>query len=305
MKREISGTSVVTAVLLVAAAVLLCARLQGLNGDDLRLPLAAALLLEAAFYGGIVYVWCGRINVVAQALGIAALLATRIFISAAATIASQLDAAQRPQLHATVLSPVWQSWLTAGAFAVLSLHIVRGAFLPGKAAPGPAGREASEVAAVKVAFDSTPAPRPAAAASGDEGDATSSDESLFKLIEPQRRRPAAATLPIAIVDGWVSVPASVVEQQLPPGAQVRAEEILVPLALVMPRLREGEVRVPLNELDDISVPISAAESATSVELPLRLIVPQIPEQALELPETQPPAWLSVDAALEEIYFARV
>jgi hypothetical protein len=165
---------------------------------------------------------------------------------------------------------------------------------------------------VRVAFDSTLAPQPAAVAAdgadrersrGD--DATSADDSLLTLIEGKGRRRPAPPPPLPLMDGWVSVPAPLVQQQLPPGAQVRAEEILIPLALIMPRLREGEARIPLDELDDIAVPIGATESAATIEVPLRVIVPQLPAEALELPETQPPAWLSIDAALEEIYFARV
>jgi hypothetical protein len=322
MKREISGTSVATAVLLAAAAVLLCSRLQGFDAHAIGLPIAAALAIEAASYAGIIYFWCRRIRPLALVVGIPILFVLRIAISTGALICAELDSAHRLHLGVGLISPPSLSWLTAVAFAVIALYLVRGSlWQPAaeseSAAKGGAARQkrggkdrpAAQPTVTKVAFDtSTPTavslaegPATAARSLGDDGD-------VFRVLEPTARnaQPAAPLIqPMPQIEGWVTVPAAVVAEQLPAGAEVNAAELLVPLALVVPRLREGEVRLPLSALEDVTVSMGAADGEVSVDLPLRLIVPQLPDELLELPEAHPPPWLVADAALEDVFFAKV
>lgn len=322
MKRDISGTSVATAVLLTAAAVLLCSQLQGLDAHAISLPIAAALSIEVAFYAGTLYVWCGRFRPLAFILGIPVLIAIRIVISTGAALCAQLDAGHRTRLGAPVFSPMWTSWMTAVAFAIIVLYLVRGALWrapvkdqarsnQGVAAHKRRGKDSAmaEPRQAKVALDTaTPTMvtviegSPAAARpAGDDGD-------VFQVFEPTARRVQSGSpvvQPTPQIEGWVTIPASVVAEQLPAGAQVKAAELLIPLALVMPRLREGEVRIPVTELEDVSIPMGASDQALTIVLPLQLIAPQIPDEALELPETPPPSWLIVDAALEDVFFAKV
>lgn len=305
-EARVSGTSVATAILLVVAAILLCTRLQGLDAKSIALPLAAALLIEGAFYVGITYLWCGRFRPGAEALGVTALFAIRVLVSAAAMAGAQVSAGHRPDLAwEKVLAPVWQSWMTASAFAVVALAMVRDMLLPaGEAEAQRAARDTapSQPTAARTLFDSAPAE------AGDDSDAQSLavGSSLFQVIEPRRVAAAPPQLEaMPQVEGWAAVPASVVAEQLPPGAQVTSEELLIPLSLIMPRLRTGEVRIPLAELEEVCLPLGLDEQEASVELPLRLIVPQIPDEALELGDAQPPSWLAVEAPLEDIFFAKV
>jgi len=322
MKRDISGTSVATAVLLAIAAVLLCSRLQGLDAQAMSLPIAAALPIEAAFYAGTLYVWCGRFRVLALLLGIPLLVAIRIAISTGATMCAQLDAGRHIRLGAAVFSPVWTSWMTAGAFAIIALYLVRGALWraqdkdqprssEGVAAHKRRGKdsETAEPTQTKVAFDTSP-PSTISMVEGSAGAAHSlgDDGDVFRVLEPTARRVQPGSVPVQAMpqfEGWVTVPASVIADQLPAGAEVKAAELLIPLALVMPRLREGQVRIPVTALEDVSIPMGASDQIATVELPLPLIAPQIPDEALELPETAPPPWLAVDATVEDVFFAKV
>ena len=313
MKREISGTSIATAILLVVAAILLCTQLQKLEATGIGLPPPATLLIEGAFYVGIIYLWCGRFHLRAQALGLAVLLALRIIISAGAIAGAQLDAGHRPQVAwDKALAPVWQSWMVACAFAVIAFHLVRGVIVRGRqAAEAPAVKESapSRPAASKVMFDSAPpeAARHIEITDHGGGEAAGGAATLFEVLEPRRTSAPSAPLaaPVPQVEGWVSVPVAVIAEQLPPGAQVTGDELLIPLALIMPKLRTGAVRIPLAELEGISAPLATQDDEASVELPLRLIVPQLPDEVLELRQAQPPSWLAVDAALEDIFFAKV
>jgi hypothetical protein len=310
MKRDISGTNVATAVLLLATAVVLCTKLQGADAEAVRLPLFVTLAIECALYAGVVYLWQGGVRVLTEVFGVAGLLAVRIGISAAAAGATQLVGAHRPHIGSTFLAPPWEAWATAILFAVVSLYLVRGLFISAQRSDARRSRRdaSPEPVTTKVAFESASAEptAPRADARRDDGGAAST---LLEVIDPARtegqaqvvRLPAAAP----VVEGWVAVPASLIAPQLPPGAQIEGDEVTVPLAAVMRRLREGEVRIPLVELDDIIVlPVGASDERATIELPLRLVVPQIPDEALELPEGQAPAWLAVDAQLEEVFFAK-
>ena len=311
MKRQISGTSVATAVLLVAAAILLCSRLQRLEAGGIALPVAAALLIEAAFYAGIVYLWCGRFRLRSEALGVAALYLIRIAVSAGAAAAAQLGGG--PHAHLSwhgIMAPVWQSWMTAAGFTVVALALVRDLLLPKREAPAQRPVKDSARAqpqAAKVMFDGPPGPPVVGAGlTGDGNDqAPAVDPSLFQVLEPRRAAAGPQLTPIPEVEGWAAVPASVVAQQLPAGAEVSGEEILIPLALIMRELRTGEVRLPAAELDGVYLPPGCDPQETQVELPLSLIVPQLPDEALELGEPRPPSWLTVETPLEDIFFARV
>ncbi|UCH36607.1 MAG: hypothetical protein JSV65_09710 [Armatimonadota bacterium] len=313
MKREISGTSVATAVLLLAAAVLLCTRLESLDAPAIKLPVLAALLTEGAVYAGIIYVWSGRFSLRAELVCLPTLLLLRIAVSAAAAVGAELAAARRPHIGWDFLSPGWESWMTAAAFAVIAVYLVRGALMPPERAP--AERRAHKVStaqptAAKVAFDSPPA-QAGAGASADAEDAGrngATDASLFQVLDPRdsAQSQMSSAPPMPQVEGWVTVPASLIAEQLPPDAQLEVDEVTIPLSRIMPRLREGEVRIPLVELDDVvSRPAGAADDAASIELPLPAIVPLIPDEAFDLPQPKPPSWLAADAALEDIFFAKV
>jgi len=314
MKRDISGTSVATAVLLLATAVVLCTKLQGIDAEAVKLPLFAVLLIECAFYAGVVYRWRGSFRVLTEVLGAAGLLAARIGISAAAAAGVQLATAHRPHVGLSFLAPPWESWMTAALFAVVSLYMVRGMFISADRidAPRSSRRDARlEPVTSKVAFESA-APQAMGRVGDprhDGGDAVGADDSVFRVLEPARPagQPPVVQLPpaAAMIEGWVAVPASLIAPQLPAGAQLEGDEVTVPLAAVVRRLREGEVRIPLVELDDIiTLPVGASDERATIELPLRLVVPQIPDEVLELPEVQPPAWLAADTQMEEVFFAK-
>jgi len=314
MRREISGTSVATAILVLAAGVLLCARIQTLNAGGIRLPLVAALAIEAVLYGGIIYIWCGRFSPRAEAFGVVALFEIRIAICAAAATAARLGAWQSLDVQRDIVAPVWEPWMAAGAFAVAVLYVVRGAILPaepGEPEQAAARRRRAEPIAAKVAFASASAPASAPDDAQPQDAETAAParghDSAFQVLDPRPSAlPQAVMVPVPEVEGSVTVPASVLSEQLPPGTQVDGEQVEIPLALVVPRLREGEVHLPAASLDGIvMLPVNADDEQATVELPLALIVAQLPDEVLELPEMEPPSWLAMESELEDIFFAKV
>lgn len=309
MKREISGTSVATAVLLLAAAALMCIRMQRLETDGAPLPLYAALLLEAAFYSAVVALACRRLSLRAEALGVPALFAMRIGVSAVAAASVHLGASGHWPAAVDFLAPGWAAWVTAGAFSAAALSMVGGMMLQsaqatrGQSARGPV----AALAPAKVAFESERPQQAPGVAPRPTTEPAEAAPTTFQVLEPLPAATPAVVLPPPPpqVEGWITLPASALRAQLPPGAEVEGESLVIPLSLIVPRLREGQVRIPLEELRGIiSLPPDGEETA-QVELPLPLVVQQLPDEVLELPESTPPSWLAVDAGLEEVLFAKV
>ena len=311
MRKQISGTSVATALLLVATAVLLCTKLDSLNATGIKLPPFAALPLEGVFYAGILYIWSGRLSLRAELLGLPTLFALRMGISAAAGSAVRLMSSAHAHPVAAALSPVWVVWATAAGFAVAAIYLLRDPLLPAPAAD--AGRAPAKTgspsASGKVSFesgspsDAALAEAVSASAAPPDGD---DDASLFRVLEPRAMaRQEAQAAPFMQLEGWVTMPASLLLEQLPAGAESVQDRVEIPLALIMPQLRAGQIRIPASRLEGIMLPRGAADEEVTVELPLEMVVPQLPEEALELPECSPPSWLVEDAELEDIFLAKV
>jgi hypothetical protein len=313
MRKEISGISVATAILLLAAASLLCTKFGGLDSAAMKLPPAAALSLEGLFYVGIISIWRRRMSPRALGLGVPTLFALRMGIVVAGAITTRAMGESASLSGAAMLSPATAVWATATCLAVAAFYPVRGLVAPAASA-GDGVRPRAAPAPAKVLFEALPVNRhPGASAAAEQHHDRERDDTQFHLVES---RPSAATSPTpsyappAYVEGWATVPSSVLLQQLPAGAKVVAgadggDSVEVPLALIVSRLREGEVRIPVGELDGvISLPAGGPAAETSVELPLELVVPQVPDEVLELRETPPP-WLAVEAELEDIFFAKV
>jgi hypothetical protein len=310
MRKQISGTSVATALLLVATAVLLCTKLDSLNAAGIRLPPLAALPLEGAFYAGLLYIWSGRLSLRAELLGLPALFAVRMSISAAAGSVVRLMSSAHAHPLAAALSPVWVVWATAAGFAVAAIYLVRDPLLPsGAGDAGRAGRTGSPPPPGKLLFEPGP-PVSAALAEAVSASATprgqEDDASLFRVLDPRpTARQEAQAAPFVQIEGWVTIPTSVLLEQLPAGTKSVQDSVDIPLTLIMPQLREGQIRIPASHLEGVMVPRSATDEEATVELSLEMVVPQLPEESLELPECKAPSWLVEDAGLQDIFFAKV
>ncbi len=123
------------------------------------------------------------------------------------------------------------------------------------------------------------------------------------------------------MEGEIELPVRLVLGQMPPElVNERAEKVSesqmmsVPLAGILPQLREARIAFSPAEIQEW-LPESAkkavnleegdedAEEAESVVLPLAVIVPQLPKEALTLPRPSPPMWANVDQS-ERVVFAR-
>jgi hypothetical protein len=122
------------------------------------------------------------------------------------------------------------------------------------------------------------------------------------------------------IEGEIELPASAVLALLPEELATdkalaigEAQTVTIPLHVVHPQLREGQVLFTVGELRSMLPPavrkalVQPSDSDPEMEnipvsLPLEHVVPQLPAEALELPAASPPDWAEVDET-EKIVFA--
>ena len=139
-----------------------------------------------------------------------------------------------------------------------------------------------------------------------------------------RSRPGAArqssdTLTSLELDGSVDLPFDVLLAQVPrdmwgDGAEGYSASlpVPVPLEVIFPQIKEARVVMRLADLRQLLPPGAMKDPSDTdldreeglVLLPLELIVPQLPPEALELPPPSPPAWATVDED-ESVLFATI
>jgi hypothetical protein len=89
--------------------------------------------------------------------------------------------------------------------------------------------------------------------------------------------------------------------------------VVIPTDRVLPQLREAQVLLSIQEITELlphrmrkalSQPAEVNLGCDTVNIPLELIVPQIPLDAFALPDPSPPAWADVEEP-DGIVFATV
>jgi hypothetical protein len=139
-----------------------------------------------------------------------------------------------------------------------------------------------------------------------------------------RKRPAAGrqssdSLSSPELDGSVDIPLDALLAQIPRDLWGDSAEgysaslpVPVPLEAIVPQLKEARVVMRLAALREL-LPPGAMQDLSDTEpdredglvlLPLELIVPQLPPEALELPPPSPPAWAKVDED-DSVLFATI
>lgn len=309
MKKQVSVTGLVTALLLGFGAVLLCAQLSRLS-FPLAMEFGPALLIELCVYTLALVALNQSYTILGYLIGIAGTIVLRLLISVGTTVwvAGQADASiLRTARQVFTSGP---ALLAAVVFAVI-MFIPFSCLLPQREKkkreplvapkhPEPAGQAGPSVAAAAAAvIEQATAAKPTQPAP--------SADYIHHLLP--RSVPA--------VEGAVRVPFSVITDQLPasllpPDGPAEGEAEL-PINLILPELQEGAIKLALAVLVQYlptgvlaaDVDLAAVDDAPElITLPLQSIVEQLPPAAFEVGEIQSPVWARIDPELESTLFAQ-
>lgn len=310
MKKQVSVTGLVTALLLGFGAVLLCAQLSRLS-FPLAMELGPALLIEVCIYALALVALNQSYTILGYLMGIAGTVVLRLLISVGTTVwvAGQADASiLRTARQVFTSGP---ALLAAVVFAVI-MFVPFSCLLPQR-------EKKKREPLVKPAKH-----EPAAQAGASV--AAAAEAAIEQVTAPQPAQPAAPSadyihhlLPRSVpsVEGAVRVPFSVITDQLPasllpPDGPAEGEAEL-PINLVLPELQEGAVKLPLAMLTQYlpagvlaaDVDLAAVDDAPElIDLPLQSIVEQLPPAAFDVGEVQSPGWARIDPELESTLFAQ-
>ena len=316
MRREFTAISAFSSVIAFVAGVVLCMQVAHAGttpGWEVSEPMIWAM--EIAIFGTAVYAWRSRISLVGWFIGITGLVLVRLAVgSGAALFLAALREGQTINVALEDTSRMTPR-MCAVLFSLMVCYPLR-QFLPVRAARLGRQRRFAESPAVQSATGQFP---------GSDGDLVIWAGSEQKAgADRDRAHPVRSMLdavrPPLGIDGALELPVRMVLAQMPHELlSDRASEIdnsqvmLIPLDVILPQLREARVVVTPAQvrgwlpssarraLVDLDEAEEAAES--QVLLPLELVVPRLPPEALALAAPSPPAWADAEGA-ERVVFAR-
>jgi len=317
MRREFTGVSGFSMLVATVAGIVLCMQLAHFK-TSLGVELSAPVLwaVEVGIFGTAVYLWQTEISLGGWTLGIAGLVLVRVVLTALAGMAFSATYGEGERGAGMQEMSALTPRMCSIFFSLMVCYPLR-LLLPCRPRRARAqGRR----------FAESPAAQAAVPVSGD---------SVWSLvILPRHERGdtsagdaaggawrAAESLPSAReVEGTIELPVRAVLAQMPQELVrdgVREIKdlhmISIPLEVVLPQLREARVVATVAQIRRwlaagarklLVEPPDLDEERESVKLPLELIVPQLPREALALPAPSPPAWARVDE-IEHIVFATV
>ncbi len=319
MRKDFTAISAFSTLAAFTAGAVLCVQFSRTE-LQIGLTTSAPVLwaVEAVIFGTAVYVWRSKVSFFGWLLGIGGMLAFRIaLVSAAALImmvTQQMDHSEAALRQAADFVPR----TCAVVFSLMAFYPLR-VFLPLREAQiTRKGRAFANSAAVKSAT---------AAAEADRGllivtvkDRASGEEAV---VPPPPPPGLGQDIPPKLsIEGEVEVPAKPVLALFPEGlatdramAVAETQSFRIPLHMVHPQLREAQVVFSVGELRGMLPPnvrkalVQSEDSgheaeSTPIPLPLQVIVPQLPPDALELPPPSPPAWAEAEAT-EKVVFATI
>ena len=315
MRREFTAISALSMAIALAAGIVLCMQVANLKLQlGWGIPGSVVWTLEVAIFGTAVYAWRSAVSLVGWMVGIAGLELVRLAVTTGAA-AVLVTGEEHEQLSSAILTTSGLApRMCAVLFALMVFYPLR-ILLPRRSARAVRRRRFSDSAAVKSALGSAMAGDSELVIwAGSEARATIQERSTRaarNMLETTHRR--------MDLEGAVQLPVQAVLAQLPPElVNERAQKIddsqmmAIPLGAVLTQLKEARVVSSAAQIYDwlpdsakkaVTVPAGDAGEAESVTLPLALIVPQLPSEALALPPPSPPAWASADQS-EHVVFAR-
>ncbi len=125
-------------------------------------------------------------------------------------------------------------------------------------------------------------------------------------------------LPEEYAERPIEVPAAALLKQLPPdwvndphGTRAETEVVRIPLAVLWPEMREGELRIPLSDLQPylphglVAVPAVGrnGHAVTDLLVPMSVVVPQLPGELFALGRRAPLPWSKMELETTTPLFA--
>ncbi len=314
MRREFTAISAFSMAIALAAGIVLCMQIANLKVQlGWEAPDSVVWALEVVIFGTAVYAWRSTVSLAGWVIGIAGLELVRVAISVGGAGALVANGDYGHLSPAILTTSVLVPRMCAVLFALMVFYPLR-MFLPVRSARAVRRRRFSDSAAVKSALGSAvDSDSELVIWAGSEGRAASEER-----VTRAARNMLETTHRPTDLEGVVQLPVRAVLAQLPPGLVTdRAQKIdesqmmSIPLGAVLPQLKEARVAFSaaqiygwLPDFAKKAVTAAADDADESVALPLALIVPQLPSEALALPPPSPPAWASAEQS-EHVVFARV
>lgn len=310
MRRDFTAISGFSMAISFVAAVVLCLQIsQTKAAPEWAISGATVWAVELAIFGTAIYAWRPNVSLSGWMLGILSLVLVSLSLttSTAAVMAFIQGSGDFPiaMARASTMGPR----VCAAFFSLMVFYPLR-LLLP--------IRRDRKVNGKRFAKSE------AAMASPAEGDPSvllvGGDQSI--PVWEAKNRPAAERqsgeqFSSVEIEGSVDLPLDVLLAQIPrdmwgEGAEGYSASLPVPIPLevIVPQLKEARVVMRIGEVRQLLPPDAMLGSADTdpgredglILLPLELIVPQLPPEALELPPPSPPAWANVDED-ESVLFA--
>jgi hypothetical protein len=318
MRKGFSTVSAMSVLIAFTAGVVLCMQVSQVKtstGSEIAGPVL--WVVEVALFGTAVLAWRSGVSFAGWMLGIVGLAMVRVALVSGGSVVLAIEQETTNMGPALRQTSTFLPRMCAVGFTLMACYPLR-VFLPVRDME-PRRRGAKESVAGR------------AGGAGEDSDrglliVTVKDRAAASVDGPKselRIHSPAGILPsIALIEGEIDLPLSTVLALLPENlitdralALGDTETMTIPYEVILPQLREAQVVFSVAELRawvPLSVRKALVQPADSdietenglVSLPLELIVPQLPPEALELPPPSPPVWARVDAE-ERVVFATV
>jgi len=318
MRKGFTAVSAMSVLIAFTAGVVLCmqvSQVKTTTGAGIAGPVL--WVVEVALFGTAVLAWRSGVSFAGWMLGIAGLAIVRVALVSGGSVVLAIEQETSNMGPALRQTSAFLPRMCALGFTLMVCYPLR-VFLPVRDTE-PLRRSARESIARRVG---------AAAEEGDRGllIVTVKNRAAASAEGPKSEvkihNPAGIPPSVAHIEGEIDLPLSTVLALLPEDlvtdralALSDTETMTIPYEVILPQLREAQVVFSVAELRGwVPLPVRKAlvQPADSdietenglVSLPLGLIVPQLPPEALELPPPAPPAWARVDVE-ERVVFATV
>ncbi len=319
MQKRLSATGLVTSLLVIGAGTLLTAQVHQLPGaEGWNIPGWILWAGEASTFLAALLLWTQEPSGLSVALGLAALFSLRLAVGAAAAAVYQL--VHPAGEFSAVLGACYTSLpsrVCSIVFALMAFYPAR-TLLPRRAAVVRVTQRASKEAPFQNLLHS-PASKSAnflfAASGPGAGEASATAGGTLTRSGAEM---LAGMLPADLQEHKILIPLQLLACQLPSGVLKQEVmerlprerlEVAVPLNVIFPQLKEALVQISVALLLSFFpkgwVLPPAAGGEEKITLPLEAVIPQVPEEALQLPAPSPPAWAGVLQEEEKLLFARV
>jgi hypothetical protein len=314
MRREITAINAMSMAIGLLAGAVLCmhvAQLRQLPALDVSERLLS--IIEVVIFGAAVYIWRPTASLGGWVGGVTVMVIIRLALAWTAVLGLTMadTAFTLPQALARVST-------TAPRFAAVLFSLMAGYPLR-SLVPTSASQS-------KRRFAGSPAVRSAAGpqADGDSGllIVTVKDRAATGVEPPKAAQPTESSVvrPVLAVALPIEVPLSALLAELPremvtdKARQMSdGRAVVLPADSILPQLAEAQVRLGIHEFTEL-LPSNVRKALLSpsdislefdqVDIPLELIVPQLPADAFALAPASPPEWADVDET-DGIVFATV